>query len=75
MGFEMVSHFGGYSSVVWGISRGISPEWKNLWSEISSIDGRFWGSGQRRAAMRSFASSEIGVVVGNSYWLSLIFLS
>ena len=67
MGFEMGSHAGRDSSVDTGISRGNSPEWKNLWSEISSMEGRLCGSGQRREVIRSFASSDTGFVAGNSY--------
>ena len=49
------------------ISRGKRPVWKNLWSEISSMEGRFVGSGQRRDVIRFCASSEMGFVVGKSY--------
>lgn len=70
----MGSHFGVWTSVERGISRGISPAWKKEWSEISSIEGRLFGSGQRREVIRSCASWEMGLVVGKSYWLSLILL-
>jgi hypothetical protein len=74
MGFEMGSHVGAASRAEEGMSRGKSPEWKNLWSAISSIEGRLWGLWWRREVIRSFASVEMGFVSGKSYWFSLIFL-
>jgi hypothetical protein len=67
MGFEMESQWGWFRRVEGGISRGISPAWKNAWSEISSIVGRVVGSDERREDMRCFASSEMGVPSGKSY--------
>jgi len=45
----------------------MSPEWKKRWSEISSMEGREEGEGQRREVIRSCASGEMGFVVGKSY--------
>jgi hypothetical protein len=44
---------GGVVNAEAGRGRGTIPEWKNLWSEIRSIEGRFVGSGCRREVIRS----------------------